>query len=142
MRVVLSVWYGLAGLAAIIGNGFVLWLIIRNRSLRTISNLFLTSLAAADVLIGLVIAPVWISIRHLGYNTETYVKTYSETIDFLWIHTTVPTSFNLCCVTLDRYIAIFYPLRYEDVVIRKRCFVLLATVWLMPFVLPCLRFLI
>ncbi|XP_078365601.1 adenosine receptor A2a-like [Oculina patagonica] len=141
-KVVLSTWYGLTGLAAIIGNGIVMWLIVRNRSLRTISNLFLTSLAAADFLVGLVIDPVWISIRCLGYNSDTYVQTYGKFIDYLWIHTTVATTFNLCCVTLDRHIAIFYPLRYENIITNRRCHVLIATVWFMSLALPCSRFLI
>ncbi|XP_078365592.1 beta-1 adrenergic receptor-like [Oculina patagonica] len=140
-KIILSTCYGLTGLAAIIGNGIVLWLIIRNRSLRTISNLFLTSLAAADFLVGLVIDPVWISIRYTAYNPD-HLQTHGKAIDYLWIHTAVATTFNLCCVTLDRHIAIFYPLRYVDIINTRRCNVLIATVWFMSLVLPCSRFLI
>ena len=140
-KTVLSTWYGLTGLAAIIGNGLVLWLIARKRPLRTISNLFLASLAAADFLVGLIINPVWIFIRCLGYHADDYLQIYSTAIDYLWIHTTVATTFNLCCVTLDRHIAIFYPLRYGSMVTNTRCYLLIATVWFMSLVLPCSRFL-
>ncbi|XP_078362140.1 adenosine receptor A2a-like [Oculina patagonica] len=142
VKIILSTWFGLTGLAAIIGNALVLWLIFTNRSLRTVSNLFLTSLAAADFLVGLVIDPVWISIKCLRLDEESYMQNNSETIGYLWIHTTVATTFNLCCVTMDRHIAIFYPLRYEDIVNNRRCYALIATVWFMSLVLPCLRFLL
>ena len=141
-KAVLSTWYGLTGLVAIIGNALVLWLIARKRPLRTISNLFLASLASADLLVGLVINLVWILIRCLGYHADNYLQIYSKVIDYLWIHTTVATSFNLCCVTLDRHIAIFYPLRYEDIVTNTRCYMLIATVWFISLVLPCSRFLV
>ncbi|XP_078365559.1 adenosine receptor A2a-like [Oculina patagonica] len=140
-KIVLSTWFGLTGLAAIIGNALVLWLVARKRPLRTISNLFVASLAAADFLVGLVINMVWIIIRCLGYHADNYLESYSIAIDYLWIHTTVATTFNLCCVTLDRHIAIFYPLRYQDIVTNRRCYVLIATVWFMSLVLPCSRFL-
>ena len=138
-KIILSVWYGIAGLAAIIGNAVVLWLIARHRSLRTISNLFLTSLAAADLLVGFVIAPVWILVRCL-YSDREHVHVYVLTIDYLWIHTTVATTFNLCCVTLDRNIAIFHSLRYQDILTKKRCYSVIASVWFMSLVLPCSRF--
>ena len=48
-----------------------------------ISNLFLTSLAAADFLVGLVIDPVWIVIRFLGYHSnKTYIETFGRSIDY------------------------------------------------------------
>ena len=142
-KIVLSTWFGLAGVGAIIGNAVVLWLISRNRLLRTISNLLLTSLAAADLLVGLVIDPVYIVFRCLLFKTDTYwTLHYSRAVDYLWIHTTVATTFNLCCVTLDRHIAIFYPLRYENIVTYLRCYVLIATVWFLSLVLPCSRFLV
>ena len=142
-KIVLSTWFGLAGVGAIIGNAVVLWLISRNRLLRTISNLLLTSLAAADLLVGLVIDPVYIVFRCLLFKTDTYwTLHYSRAVDYLWIHTTVATTFNLCCVTLDRHIAIFHPLRYEDILSHRRCYMLIATVWFMSLVLPCSRFLV
>lgn len=139
-KIILSSWYGLAGLAAIIGNAIVLWLVVRNESLRTISNLFLASLAAADFVVGLVIDPVWIFTRCVGYDANSHVQTYGEVIDYLWIHTTVATTFNLCCVTMDRYLAILYPLRYQDILTKRRCYILIVTIWFISFILPCSRF--
>ncbi|XP_022793914.1 5-hydroxytryptamine receptor 1B-like [Stylophora pistillata] len=139
-KIILSSWYGLAGLAAIIGNAIVLWLVARNKSLRTISNLFLASLAAADFFVGLVIDPVWIFTRCVGYDANTYVQTSGKVIDYLWIHTTVATTFNLCCVTMDRYLAILHPLRYQDILTKRRCYLFIATVWFISFILPCSRF--
>ena len=141
-KIALATWLGVAGLLTIVGNGIVLWLIFRKRSLRTMSNLFLTSLAAADFLVGLVIDPVWIVVRCLGYNSKTYFETFSRSIDYLWIHTTVATTFNLCCVSLDRYVAIIHPLRYHDFLTNRRCYLLIASVWFMSLVLPCSRFMV
>ena len=138
-KVLLSTWYGLVGLAAIIGNAVVLWLIAKTKSLRTISNLFLTSLAAADLLVGLVIAPTWIFIRCLGYEADTYLQTHGKVTDYLWIHTTVATTFNLSCVSLDRYIAIIHSLRYRAILTKRRCYEFIAAVWLMSLILPCSR---
>ena len=141
-KIILSTWYGLVALAAIIGNAVVLWLIAKNESLRTISNLFLTSLAAADFLVGFAIAPTWIFTRCLKYEAESYVQTHGKVIDCLWIHTTVATTFNLCCVSLDRYIAIIHSLRYREILTKRRCYQLIATVWSMSLILPCSRFLV
>ena len=143
-KIALATWLGVAGLLTIVGNGIVLWLIFRKRSLRTISNLFLTSLAAADFLVGLFTDPVWIVIRFLGYHysNKTYIETFGRSIDYVWIHTTVATTFNLCCVSLDRYVAIIHPLRYHDFLTNRRCYLLIASVWFMSLVLPCSRFMV
>ena len=141
-KIILVTWYCLVGLAAIIGNAVVMWLIVKNESLRTISNLFLTSLAAADFLVGFAIAPTWIFTRCLEYEADTYVQTHGKLNDYLWIHTTVATTFNLCCVSLDRYIAIIHSLRYREILTKRRCYKLIATVWLMSLILPCSRFVV
>ena len=139
-RIILAAWFSVTGLVAVIGNTVVLWLIARNHSLRIISNFFIASLAVADLSVGLVINPVWATARCINYDEDSYLKTYGKAIDYLWIHTTVATTFNLCCISLDRYIAIIHPLRYQELLTNTRSYLIIASVWVLSFLLPCSRF--
>ncbi|XP_078371129.1 beta-2 adrenergic receptor-like [Oculina patagonica] len=135
--IVLSLWFSLSGLAAVIGNAVVLCLFYKNESFRTISNRFLASLSLADFLVGLVIDPTWIAIR---FSTQPKRNAISkQVINWLWIHSTAATVFNLCCVSVDRFIAIRFPFRYQDIVTKKRCYLVIAVVWLISLFLPFTR---
>ena len=79
----------------------MLWLFYRNESLRTTFNGQLPLLSA------------------LHYS-----------IYMLWIHTTTATTFHLCCVSVDRFIANRFPFRYQDIVTKKRCCKVIILVWL------------
>ena len=134
--IVLSLWSSLSGLAAVTGNAVVLWLLYKHESLRTISNRFLASLSVADFLVGLVIDPAWITIRCLIQPSEVTQTALVKVMDMLWIHTTAATTFNLCCVSVDRFIAIRFPFRYQDILTKKKCYTLVAAVWTTSFLLP------
>ena len=125
--IVLSVWFSLSGLAAITGNVVVLWLFYKHESLRTISNRFLASLSIADVLVGLVIDPVWIVIK-CWIQPEVHSNLFMIT-KMLWIHTTAATTLNSCCVSIDRFIAIRFPFRYQDILTKRRCLAVIILVW-------------
>ena len=137
---ILSLWLLLSGLAAVIGNAVVLWLFYKNQSLRTISNRFLASLCVADFLVGLVIDPVWIAIRFFTQPERTHIL--KQVINLLWIHSTAATVFNLCCVSVDRFIAIRFPLRYQDIITKQRCYAVIIMVWLISLFLPFSRILV
>ena len=136
--IVLSVWLSLSGLAAITGNVVVLWLFYKHESLRTISNRFLASLSIADVLVGLVIDPVWIVIK-CWIQPECHSNLFL-TSTMLWIHTTAATTLNSCCVSIDRFIAIRFPFRYQDSLTKRRCFAVIILVWFISLSLPFLMF--
>ena len=135
--IVLSVWFASSGLAAFIGNAAVLWLFYKNESLRTISNRFLASLCVADLIVGLVMDPAWIAIRCWIQPSESQIS--NRILDMLWIHTTAATVFNLCCVSVDRFIAIRFPYRYQDILPLKKCYTAIFVVWLISFFLPFSR---
>ena len=135
--IVLSLWLSLSGLAAATGNAVVFWLLYKNRSLRTISNRFLASLSVADFLVGLVIDPFWIVIRRLIQPPNRSILW--NVIGLLWIHTTAATTFNLCCVSVDRFIAIRFPFRYHAIVTKRRCYTAIIVVWLISLGLPFTR---
>ena len=125
--IVLSVWFSLSGLAAITGNVVVLWLFCKHKSLRTISNRFLASLSVADVFVGLVIDPVWIVI--ICWIQPRGQKNLIMLTKMLWIQTTAATTLNSCCVSIDRFIAIRFPFRYQDILTKRRCLAVIILVW-------------
>ena len=132
--IVLSLWLSLCSIASVTGNAVVLWLFYKNESLRTVSNRFLASLSVADFLVGLVIDPVWIAIRFFIEPPSPSVL--HELTLMLWIYTTAATTFNICCVSVDRFIAIRFPFRYQDMVTKKRCYTVIILVWLLSLCLP------
>ena len=138
--IVLSLWFSSSGLAAVIGNAVVLWLFFKNGALRTISNRFLASLCVADFLVGLVIDPAWIAIRFFTLPQKPLLF-WMKVIDMLWIHTTAATVFNLCCVSVDRFIAIRLPFHYQDIITKRRCYTVIIMVWLISLFLPFSSFL-
>ena len=131
---ILSVWLSFTSLATITGNALVMWLFYKHESLRTISNRYIISLATADILVGLVINPVWIAVRYV--IQPPFISTGSEILEMLWIHTTAATTFNLCWVSVDRFIAICFPLRYRLIVTKRTCHSSIISVWVASIVLP------
>ena len=57
-------------------------------------------------------------------------------LDMISIHTAAATVFNLCCVSVDRFIAIRFPFRYQDIITKKRCYAVIIMVWLISLLLP------
>ena len=137
--VVLSLWFASSGLAAVIGNAVVLWLFYKNESLRTISNKLLASLCVADFLVGLVVDPMYIAISIFAQPRRDSIP--RKVMQMVWIHSTAATVFNLCCVSVDRFIAIRFPFRYQDIVTKKRCYTVIIMVWLISLFLPFSRIL-
>ena len=132
--IVLSVWFVFSGLAAVIRNAVVLWLFYKTESLRTISNWFLASLCVADFLAGLVVHPMYIAIRVIVQPREDSILL--NVVYMVWIHSTAATVFNLCCVSVDRFVAIRFPFRHQDIITKKRCYAVIIIVWLISLFLP------
>ena len=126
--VILALLYGIIALPALFGNAVFLWANYKARNVRTLSNLLLSSLALADLLVGLVIDPVWIA--RCVLTPHPYNHPFKMAIDALWIQTSVTTTFSLCAVSLDRYIAIRSALLYHQIVTEKRCYIAIAFVWI------------
>uniref|UniRef100_A0A3B3YQJ5 G-protein coupled receptors family 1 profile domain-containing protein n=1 Tax=Poecilia mexicana TaxID=48701 RepID=A0A3B3YQJ5_9TELE len=98
------------------------------------SRYFLLSLTAADSAFGLLVMPLnlWVSL----------LKDYSEGPDALchvvaFCNATVYSTcmYTLATISLERYIAVFYPLQYSTLMTRKRTLLLIAFTWCFPLFL-------
>ena len=88
----------------------------------------MSSLAVADLVVGLIIDPMWVARCLL--TPRPYNHPFKIAIDALWIQTSVTTTFSLCAVSLDRYVAIRSALLYHQIVTDKRCYITIAFVWI------------
>ncbi|XP_068691477.1 histamine H2 receptor-like [Montipora foliosa] len=126
--ITLSSLYAIFALPTILGNGVFLWVIFKSRSLRTISNLLVSSLALADFFVGLVIDPVWIARCIISPRARNHPLDIA--IGCLWIQTSITTTFSLSVVSLDRYIAVRSALQYNQIMTYERCRVAVTFVWI------------
>ncbi|XP_027010056.1 adrenoceptor beta 2, surface b [Tachysurus fulvidraco] len=125
--VVLAVVIGLLVLAIIFGNVLVITAIARFQRLQTVTNCFISNLACADLVMGLLVVPfaacdILLDKWHFG-NPFCY---FWLSTDVMCVTASIET---LCVISLDRYLAIMWPLRYQALLTKRRaCWVVLA-VW-------------
>lgn len=104
-------------------NLAVIILFIRNRSLRSVTNSFLISLAASDLLAGLVGIPMTICCSAFRDNTFCPIAL------LIWRFISVSTVLHILLVSVDRYIAITHAMRYHNIVTRNVFFALTSLAW-------------
>ena len=103
-------------------NLTVIILFFRYRSLKTVTNSFLVSLAASDLLAGLLGIPLYISCTVFGDN-------FCPPALLIWRFISVSTVLHILLVSVDRYIAIKYALRYHNIITRTVFIALTTVAW-------------
>ena len=92
------------------------------------STAFIVSLACADLMMGAMIMPFYISITYIGY---WLFGRFLCQLYFLCTVLSMNASINtLCVIAIDRYVAITAPLRYESLMTHKRIRSLIVFVWM------------
>ena len=120
-------------LISIISNVLVLAAIWRTPSLRSLSTLFLCSLAVSDLLVGLVVQPVYIARLFTG---DSLYK-ISETLAFAACGVSLLT---MTAISVDRFLALHYYMRYPDLITTHRALNTSAILWLVSSLLSFLPF--
>lgn len=115
-------------------NSWVLYLVFKHKNLRTITNYILSSLAFSDLLTGLFNIPFFVACNILRNNS------FCLTSDVLMRFTSISTVAHLLAVTIDRYLAIMYSLRYSTIMTRGRAIYSLAFIWITSAFLSLIHF--
>ena len=105
-------------------NSFVLFLIKRILSLRTVTNLILGSLAFSDLLSGVLGIPFYLACSAIQKTlvcgiTQMLTKFFSISIVL-----------HLLLVSVDRHVAVIHAIRYSSLITKQRILSLLVSVWL------------
>lgn len=123
----------ISGLLALIGNALVLFAIAKTPSLRSISNLYIVSLALADISVGLFMPPIYIGLTTIHKWVNSSHPLYIAE-NFLWVQTLVATTLSLCAVTIDRYLAVTWVFRYREMITKTKSIIVIVIVWIISFI--------
>ena len=128
-----TVFCSLSTLLALAGNLLVFLALYRNRRLRSITNLYVLSLAVADLIAVTFLFPFYTIASGLrrwpfDYNFTQFVGC----IELLWIEASVCT---LTLTAVNRYFCIVKPQRYSIFFSRKKATLSIILVWLVMCVI-------
>lgn len=124
---------------AIIGNSIILTAILKTTALRTCSNFFLGNLVLSDLLVGLMVQPLFVL-----YKTGEALGEYSCIAHALfstsaWLCAGV-SFLTLTALNCERHIAIFSSLRYKSLVKPRRVLKISLLIWLVCLLVVSARF--
>ncbi|KAG5307294.1 GPR9 protein, partial [Acromyrmex charruanus] len=117
----------------VVGNVLVILAVYCTSKLRNVTNMFIVSLAVADLMVGVAVLP-------FSATWEVYkVWIYGNLWCSVWLAVDVwmctASILNLCAISLDRYLAVTRPVSYPQLMSTKRARLLVATVWVSSFVI-------
>ncbi|XP_026866625.2 melatonin receptor type 1A [Electrophorus electricus] len=98
------------------------------------SRYFLLSLTGADSAFGLIVMPLNLCVSLLKDYSDG-PDPFCHIVAFCNATTYSTCMYTLASISLERYIAVFYPLQYSTILTRKRVVLLIAFAWIFPPVL-------
>ena len=122
-------------LISILGNALVLAAIMRTPSIRSTPHMImLCSLAVSDFLVGLIVQPIFVAHQLTGDHNVSQVSVMMGT--FLC----VVSLMTITAITVDRFLALHYHMRYASLVTESRVKYTLTIIWLINFLLSWFGF--
>ncbi|XP_075716128.1 alpha-2Da adrenergic receptor-like [Rhinoderma darwinii] len=120
-------------LSTVVGNILVVLAIFTSRALRAPQNLFLVSLASADILVGALIIPFSLAKEVMGYwhFGNVWCSMYLA-LDILFCTSSIV---HLCAISIDRYWSVTKAVRYNLRRTPKRIKSMIAIIWLVSAVI-------
>ncbi|XP_071403348.1 melanocortin receptor 5-like [Centroberyx affinis] len=127
------------GIISLLENILVITAIVRNKNLHSPMYLFICSLAVADMLVS--VSNAWETVIIYLLNNrrlvvdDRFVRQVDNIFDSMICISVVASMCSLLAIAVDRYVTIFYALRYHNIMTLRRAGVIIAGIW--TFCISC-----
>ncbi|XP_077348516.1 adrenocorticotropic hormone receptor [Lithobates pipiens] len=117
----------------ILENVLVLVAVIKNKNLHLPMYFFICSLAVSDILASLykILESIMMILVRVGHLQKKglFEQKMDDVMDWFFVLSLLGSIFSLSAIAVDRYITIFYSLRYHNIMTLRRAWIILATIW-------------
>uniref|UniRef100_T1J5B1 G-protein coupled receptors family 1 profile domain-containing protein n=1 Tax=Strigamia maritima TaxID=126957 RepID=T1J5B1_STRMM len=120
-------------LAAVGGNSIVCYIVIAYQRMRTVTNFFIVNLAVGDITMAILCIPFtfvanFVTMYWPFGSIMCPIVTYAQAVSVFI------SAYTLVAISIDRYIAILYPLRPRMTKLQAKVIILL--IWVVSLVTP------
>lgn len=116
-------------ICAVLGNILVIVSVAVNKRLRTVTNCFVVSLAFADLLVATTVMPFAIAAQVT--KQWQFGRVLCDIYTSLDVMLCTASILNLCCISLDRYMAVTRPLMYATCRTTRLALFMVAGAWVL-----------
>ncbi|GMR63051.1 hypothetical protein PMAYCL1PPCAC_33246, partial [Pristionchus mayeri] len=121
-------------LITIAGNCLVVAAVCTKKYLRNPTGYLIISLAIADLIVGIAVMPLN-SLFEMTHHVWLLGLTACDIWHALDILASTSSIWNLCIISIDRYLGVRDPIGYRERVSKKRILIAIACVWIMSIAL-------
>lgn len=133
LQAIAVIMYTIIIILAVSGNGIICYIVFKQRRMRTIINFFIVSLAFSDICMAIFCIP-FTFLANLVFNYWPFGNIMCPVVTYLQVVTVFLSSFTLVAISIDRYVAILYPLRRK--MTKKQAFIVIVSIWTVSFLIP------
>ncbi|XP_050343718.1 tachykinin-like peptides receptor 99D isoform X1 [Nymphalis io] len=94
---------------ATLGNVVVIWIVLANKRMRSVTNYFLVNLSVADTMVSTL--NVTFNFTYMLYSDWPFGHFYCKFCQFIAVLSISASVFTLMAISIDRYVAIMSPLK-------------------------------
>lgn len=127
LNIFLIVLYGIIFIVGLLGNMFVIFVIIKFKSMRTLTNYFLVNLTVGDILVIFICIPV--TLGSTIYKKWIYGEVLCKLTPFIQGSAVGVSVLSLLLISISRYFAIYKPLTAKIVFSTKNVRAMLVGIW-------------
>ncbi|XP_056322724.1 melanocortin receptor 4 [Danio aesculapii] len=121
------------GLVSLLENILVIAAIVKNKNLHSPMYFFICSLAVADLLVSVSNASETVVMALITggnlTNRESIIKNMDNVFDSMICSSLLASIWSLLAIAVDRYITIFYALRYHNIMTQRRAGTIITCIW-------------
>ncbi|XP_065261518.1 pyroglutamylated RF-amide peptide receptor [Emys orbicularis] len=117
---------------ALFGNCLVLYVVTRRKAMRTVTNIFICSLALSDLLIAFFCVP-FTMLQNISSNWLGGAFA-CKMVPFVQSAAIVAEILTMTCIAMERHQGIVHPLKMKWQYTNRRAFTMLGIVWLLAVI--------